>query len=147
VLGAGEAWSPPPPQAVAVPTSSTPAPSAPVPAKPSPAARGLNSSLRSVDTQLPDPSADFRAATAAFNGGDNVNAAARFNAFVTAHPRDPRAQDAAYLRILALQRSGNSAAMQQAARNYLSRYPGAFRRAEVEALAGISPVDSKPILP
>jgi hypothetical protein len=148
VLGAGDAWAPPPPQPVAVPSSSTPAPSAPVPAaKPSPAARGLNSPLPSVDAEPSDPAVDFRAATAAFNGGDNINAAARFDAFVTAHPRDPRAQDAAYLRILALQRSGNSAAMQQAARNYLSRYPGAFRRAEVEALAGMSPVDTKRALP
>jgi hypothetical protein len=146
VLGAGDAWAPPPPQPVAAPKSSTVGPTAPAPAaKPSPAARGLSSSLPTAQTS--DPSADFRAATAAFNGGDNIGAAARFDAFVTTHPRDPRAQDAAYLRILALQRAGNSAAMQQAARNYLSRYPGAFRRAEVEALAGISPIDTKRALP
>lgn len=41
----------------------------------------------------------------------------------------------AYLRILALQRTANSALMQRAARDYLARYPRGFRHAEVEALS------------
>jgi TolA-binding protein len=72
---------------------------------------------------------------AAFNSGDNVRAAQRFAAFLTREPSDPRAQDAAYLRMLALQRSGNAVATRDAARDYLSRYPRGFRHAEVQALA------------
>ena len=70
----------------------------------------------------------------AFNGGDHAGAAIRFAAFLSQHPRDLRAEDAAYLRILALQRAGDSPAAQRAAHDYLSRFPHGFRRAEVEAL-------------
>jgi outer membrane protein assembly factor BamD (BamD/ComL family) len=70
----------------------------------------------------------------AFNSGDNIRAATGFAAFLSQHPHDPRAEDAAYLRILALQRSGNSSAARQAAHYYLSSYPRGFRHAEVEAL-------------
>ena len=89
----------------------------------------------SVDAPAADPAADFRAAMAAFNGGDNARAAADFAAFLRQHPRDPHAEDAAYLRILALQRTGDSGATKQAARDYLSRYSHGFRHAEVEAIA------------
>ena len=88
-----------------------------------------------LETPASDPSADFRAATSAFNSGDNTRAATLFAAFLTQSPRDPRAEDAAYLRILALQRIGNLPATHQAARDYLARYPQAFRHAEVEALS------------
>lgn len=70
----------------------------------------------------------------AFDSGDNVHAASRFAAFLSRHPSDLRAEDAAYLRILALQRAGDFPAVQQAARDYLGHYPRGFRRAEVEAL-------------
>jgi TolA-binding protein len=83
----------------------------------------------------PDPSADFRAAMKALNGGDSARAAALFSAFISDYPRDSRGEDAAYLRVLALQRAGNSSAMRQAAADYLSRYPRGFRRAEVEQLS------------
>jgi TolA-binding protein len=71
----------------------------------------------------------------ALNGGDSARAAALFSAFISAYPRDSRGEDAAYLRVLALQRAGNSSAMKQAAADYLSRYPRGFRRAEVEQLS------------
>jgi TolA-binding protein len=72
---------------------------------------------------------------AAFNGGDNERAAALFAAFLSEHGADPRAEDAAYLRVLALQRSGDTASTQRAARSYLARYPRGFRQAEVAPLA------------
>jgi len=128
-LGAGEAWTP------------SPSPS------PSPLASGaLPTVVRrtkaisavtpaaSIDAPKPDLAADFRSAMAAFNGGENARAAAGFAAFVQQHPGSPLAEDAAYLRILALQRSGDSAATRQAARDYLARYPHGFRHAEVEAI-------------
>ncbi len=71
----------------------------------------------------------------AFNAGDTARASALFATFLSQYPRDPRAEDAAYLRVLALQRTGNTARMKQAALDYLSRYPQGFRRAEIEPLS------------
>jgi hypothetical protein len=72
---------------------------------------------------------------AALDRGDDRGAAAGFARFVAAHPGDARAEDAAYLRVVALQRSGDDAEMKGAALDYLRRYPGGFRKMEVEALA------------
>jgi TolA-binding protein len=72
---------------------------------------------------------------ATFNGGDNVGAAAAFASFLAKHPRDPRAEDAAYLRVIALRRNGDDGSMKQAAADYLRRYPAGFRHAEVETLS------------
>ena len=133
-LGAGDSWTPSqpsPPAAPIVAPSSSSDRSLPAPrsakltpsAEPTPGARG------------PDPSADFRAAMSAFDGGNAAHAAALFSAFLSDHPRDSRSEDAAYLRVLALQRAGDSAAMKRAAGDYLRRYPRGFRRAEVEQLS------------
>jgi len=125
-LGAGDAWSPPQTAAPAppsVPRARTPRVKMP-----------LGVPAASIDAPAADPSADFRAAMAAFNGGDNARAAAGFSAFLRQHPHDPLAEDAAYLRILALQRTGDSAATKRAAEEYLSRYSHGFRHAEVEAI-------------
>lgn len=97
----------------------TPAPSA---AEASPALRDENAAR------------EFRAATSALDAGDNGAAAAAFARFLAQYGRDPRAEDAAYLRVIALQRAGNVPATRSAAREYLRRYPAGFRRAEVEAL-------------
>ena len=72
---------------------------------------------------------------AALNAGNSGEAAAAFGGFFAKHPRDPRAEDAAYLRIIAYQRSGDSSAMKDAALAYLRRYPKGFRRAEAERLS------------
>jgi outer membrane protein assembly factor BamD (BamD/ComL family) len=81
------------------------------------------------------PDAEFREAMAAFDGGDEREAAARFAAFVARHPTHPRAEDAAYLRVIALQRCGDRAGLTEAAGDYLRRYPAGFRRTEVEAVS------------
>ena len=139
-LGAGEAWSPPE-TAAAVPSSAPRARTPRVKMMPLgiPAAR--------IDAPASDPSADFRAAMAAFNGGDNARAAAGFFAFLRQHPRDPQAEDAAYLRILALQRTGDSAATKQAAQDYISRYSHGFRHAEVEAIGSLGTLQDRPVAP
>jgi TolA-binding protein len=72
---------------------------------------------------------------AALDVGDNHQAAAAFAGFLEKHPRDPRSEDAAYLRVVALQRSGDIAGMKQTALEYLRRYPAGFRQAEVEPLS------------
>ena len=81
-----------------------------------------------------DPSVDFRAAMNALRVGDNRRAATAFAGFVENHPRDPRAEDAAYLRVIALQKCGDIDATKRAALDYLRRYPKGFRRAEAESL-------------
>jgi hypothetical protein len=135
-LGAGESWSPPP----------SPSPSASV-APPSPQLAERRAPARAIavastnGVRAPtapdanrDAAAEFRAAMTAFDGGDNARAATLFSAFVSAHPGDSRGEDAAYLRVLALQRSGRAGAMRQAATEYLRRYPRGFRKAEIDAL-------------
>jgi len=87
-----------------------------------------------VAAAAPDPSVDFRAAIATLKGGDNVGAATAFASFLAKHPRDPRAEDAAYLRVIALRRSGDDVSMKHAAEEYLKRYPSGFRHAEVETM-------------
>jgi ferric-dicitrate binding protein FerR (iron transport regulator) len=141
-LGAGDSWSPLPAPAAAPIVPATPPPVLVLrDPRPAPSATSatpvpsLATPVPSLATPVPDPAADFREAMSAFNSGDNPHAAARFAAFLARHPRDPRAEDAAYLRILALQRGGSAPAAQQAARDYLTRYPRGFRHAEVAALA------------
>jgi hypothetical protein len=144
-LHAGDAWSPAPAKLENAPASeSAPAfdalparaprsekllaPAAPAASRPAPA-----SAPAFVDRS--DPAADFRAAMSAFTRGDHVRASSLFAAFLSQHPRDSRGEDAAYLRVLTLQRAGDLSAMKQAASEYLVRYPQGFRRAEVEALS------------
>jgi hypothetical protein len=139
VVAAGDTWSPAVRPAVSVCASAAPSatpemaerlslgassPIAP-PRAPAPSASALG----------PEASADFRAALARLDRGDDTEAAAAFASFLLKHPRDPRAEDAAYLRVIALQRSGDDGRMNEAARDYLRRYPGGFRHAEMEALS------------
>jgi TolA-binding protein len=77
---------------------------------------------------------DFRTAVAALHRGESRDAAAKFERFLERYPGDPRAEDAAYLRVLALRQTGDDGATQSAARAYLRRYPEGFRRSEVEKL-------------
>lgn len=67
--------------------------------------------------------------------GDNEGAAAALISFAEASPEDPRAEDAAFLAILALQRAGRHAEAVEAARRFIARYPEGFRRHEAEAIA------------
>jgi outer membrane protein assembly factor BamD (BamD/ComL family) len=87
-----------------------------------------------MDARANAASHDFREAMAALHAGQSRDAAARFARFIEQHPRDARAEDAAYMRVLALREAEDEAGMQAAARRYLRRYPEGFRRAEVEAL-------------
>jgi outer membrane protein assembly factor BamD (BamD/ComL family) len=72
---------------------------------------------------------------AARAAGRNAEAAALFAGFIARYPADPRAQDAAYMRILSLQAAGQAEAMRAAANAYLRAYPNGFRRAEAEELS------------
>jgi Flp pilus assembly protein TadD len=63
------------------------------------------------------------------------DATARLDAFRRGHPNDARAEDAAFLQIVALERAGRRDEARKAARRYLDAYPHGFRRTEAEALA------------
>jgi TolA-binding protein len=128
-VGAGDAWAAnpePAPAAASSSAASQPALTA-APARPSAARSAPLASAAAVD-----PSADFRDALSALHAGRAAEAAGRFASFLARHPRDTRAEDAAYLRFLALQRSGDANAARAAARDYVRRFPRGFRRTEVE---------------
>ena len=138
-LRAGDSWSParaPAPATAAsvlIPTA-PPFPSVHA-ATPARASLPSSSNAPAPAADSSDPATDFRAAMSAFTSGDNARASSLFATFLGQHPRDSHAEDAAYLRVLALQRAGNASGMKQAATEYLARYPHGFRYAEVEPLS------------
>jgi hypothetical protein len=135
-IGAGETWTPQDPVS---PARTEPVPPDPVPPARQPASFVPNAPLlrssASDSARSSDVSAEFRAAMDALGRGDNRDAARLFEIFLVKHSRDPRAEDAAYSRVIALERCGDSRRMKQAAEEYLLRYPEGFRRAEVERLS------------
>lgn len=132
VVGAGETWVAEAPAPAACASAPTPAPAE---SGEGPTAAAPHLTAPAASARPPDASAEFRAAMSALDTGDDRDAAARFASFLQKHPGDPRAEDAAYLRVIALQRSGDAQAMRQAATTYLRLYPAGFRRAEIEPLA------------
>jgi TolA-binding protein len=134
-LGAGAVWSSVSPlasPAAPAPVEATGAPHRQLPprtARPLPA---FHQPAATVGDD--DPSVVFRTAAAALRAGDNAEAAAAFARFLAEHPAHPMAEDAAYLRVIALQRMGAGADMKRAAQVYLQRFPTGFRRDEVSRL-------------
>jgi hypothetical protein len=118
---------------------------APEPSVTAPLPRHASTRLRPSATTAPspasdispseDPTSDFRAAISLLDAGASRQAAAELARFVETHPHDPRAEDAAYLLVIALQRCGSEDDAKRAAQEYLRRYPAGFRRAEVEKLS------------
>jgi TolA-binding protein len=135
-IGAGDVW---PSGPLAAPVRAVEAAAAPDPeaeGRPSPLrAVPVRRSHRGLAAVAPDPLVEFRAAMEALRTGDSRRAASAFASFLVAHPRDPMAEDAAYLRVIALQRSGDDEGMKRAAEDYLRRFPTGFRRAEIQNLS------------
>ncbi len=77
----------------------------------------------------------FEEGMAMMERGDYGAAAKRLEAFSSSSPGDDRAEDAAFLVILALQRAGRAAEAAAAARRYLATYPSGYRRAQAKAIA------------
>ncbi|HEY5242616.1 MAG TPA: FecR domain-containing protein [Polyangiaceae bacterium] len=136
LVGPGDSWVASVPAPAACASATSPSESAPTERlAPLPSAPRLPPSAPVGSTLAPDPSVDFRAAMDSLDVGDNHEAATKFASFLESHPRDPRAEDAAYLRVIALQRSGDTSRMREAALAYLRLYPAGFRHAEVQPLA------------
>jgi hypothetical protein len=132
----GETWSAPREAAPAA-TSAIASASASVSASASASALAPASAIASASAFAPSSttSSEFRAAIGALDRGEYRASADAFAAFLQKHPDDSRAEDASYMRVIALHRSGDAAATRTAAAEYLSRYPAGFRRAEVLPLA------------
>lgn len=132
LLDHGAVWTPDmPPANGAAPTAaaiSSVLPSSTPPPRP-------RSPVRSSATTS-QASSDFRDAIALLDHGDNREADAALTRFLAKYRRDPRSEDAAYLRVIALQRCGDAPMMKEAARAYLRRYPSGLRRADLERLLG-----------
>ncbi|MEP7124043.1 MAG: FecR domain-containing protein [Byssovorax sp.] len=78
---------------------------------------------------------DFADAVHLFERGDYPTAAQHLAEFSSAHPGDGRGEDAAFLAILSLQRTGKTAEAAAAAQRYLQAYPKGYRRAEAVKIA------------
>jgi hypothetical protein len=130
LLGAGESWTgdgPPAPVATTFSDSLS--------ASPPPPPRAPASASAKEDADATGSGREFREAVTLLNAGSGAAAAAAFRAYLARHPGDGRAEDAAYLLVLALRRSGDEAGAYAAAREYLQRYPHGFRRREIERVA------------
>lgn len=88
-----------------------------------------------LPADAPESGMEFRAAVAVLDVGAHREAASSFARFLARHPRDPRAEDAAYLEVIALQRCGATDDTRRAAQAYLRLFPAGFRRAEIEKLS------------
>ena len=129
-FGRGETWVPAPPAPPSAPERArTTSPPRPAPPRRVSAARAV------ATPDEADPALEFRAAVAVLDAGAHREAAAAFARFLAKHPRDPRAEDAAYLRVIALQRAGADEETKRAAEAYLRLYPAGFRHGEVEKLS------------
>lgn len=80
----------------------------------------------------------FADAMQALRRGDYAQSAAQLEGFSSAHGKDPRADEAEYLRAIALQRAGRAADAAAAARRYLSTRPRGAHRAEAQRIASES---------
>ena len=143
-IAGGNAWTPPPAERSTPVSFLAPAEKAPA-GETEPPRRalvpGLGVSRRregiptGVPTPAPEPAIEFRAAVAVLDAGAHREAAAAFARFLAEHPGDARAEDAAYLLVIASERAGDVDETRRAARAYLRLYPAGFRRTEIERLS------------
>ena len=137
LLTADERWDRPadaPPNAPSTVPVEAPA-AAPVraPLVAATAKRG-SASPRPVASARPPAEDGFIEGMGMMERGDYGAASRRLEAFSKGNTSDDRAEDAAFLVILALQRAGRSGEAVAAARGYLGTYPAGYRRAEAQAI-------------
>ena len=93
-----------------------------------------SASPRPVASARPPAEDGFIEGMGMMERGDYGAASRRLEAFSKGNTSDDRAEDAAFLVILALQRAGRSGEAVAAARGYLGTYPAGYRRAEAQAI-------------
>jgi hypothetical protein len=126
IIAAGGAWQPPADEASAPTLPSAVEMPARVAVRP-PAATNLEHA-REVSRAFGD-------AVDTLGRGDYAAARARLDAFRAAHPDDARADLAAFLTVVSLERAGRHAEARQAARRYLELYPEGDRRVDAQRVA------------
>jgi hypothetical protein len=136
LVAAHEAWvrSPDVPEAPVRPTFATPHDVAPSVVSRRHALR-THSVVATPRVVAEDPMAIFSAGLRALERGDLGVAATSFGEFERLNPNDDRAEDAGFLRVMALRRSGQNGSVQTAAHEYLARYSHGTRRWEVARMA------------
>jgi hypothetical protein len=134
-LVAGDAWNAADERAAIAPAPATvaiaPAPPAPLRA-PSRTDAPVPPRAHTQDDVV---AIELRDAVAALDAGRYDEAATALRVFLARHPDDPRAEDAAYVLVITLERAHDLAGAQAAARDYLRRFPNGFRRQSVESIA------------
>ncbi len=91
-------------------------------------AEPLRGAARTAPRETPTSGSDYTEGIAALDRGDFGAAARRFAAFEAAHPGDDRAEDAAFLRVIAVRRAEGDGVAEPVARRYLARYADGSRR-------------------
>lgn len=139
LLGAGDLYQPYPITSAVEPAlpkaQRTPAAHADVGSKARHAQRAPAQETKAPDLAAPAPAMDeFADAFAAFEAGEMSRAAALFFQYEARHRDEIRAEDAAFLRVVALIRAGRALEADFAARTYLHRYPNGFRARDVQRL-------------
>jgi TolA-binding protein len=149
VLAKGEAWvamhdapvaakretSDPPPSPSAGAVAAPPAKVAAATTPTAPVIAATTTGAGGSATSPPPAGTAFSEGMHLIERGDYAAGAEKLDAYRRANAGDPRAEDAAYLTILALQRAGRREDARAAARRYLSAYPNGYRRAEAERVA------------
>ncbi len=139
LIAAGQRWKVPDDRPVVA--AQTP-PAAEVPAAvvasatPPPAQHGAHThgSAHSESADAEAPFQRFASGVAAMGRGDFRTAAADFEDFERQQPHDERADDAGWLRVVALRRAGDEPAALTSAERYLRGYPSGAHRGEVATL-------------
>jgi hypothetical protein len=139
VLAAGERWVVQDPVSAVTPLP-TPSPAPPppiatprrIPSIPSTRVHDAGSTAGSARGPIDD---GLRDAISSLDAGDPTGASKKLREIVARYPSDPRAEDAAYLFVIALQRASDTIGARAAARDYLRRFPNGLRRAAIEPLA------------
>jgi TolA-binding protein len=90
-----------------------------------------------AETKASAPTAPelFARGIEAFRAGRYDEADSLWKAFVVKHPKDPRAEDVAFLRAVGRVRLGDAQGAATLARAYLDRFPRGMRRREAEAIS------------
>jgi hypothetical protein len=92
-------------------------------------------SLPGSEAPAEDATREFVRAMSAFSAGAYVEADEGLRAFAIRHAKDPRCEDALYVRTVIAERRRDHAAAAAHARAYLRHFPNGFRKRELEPIA------------
>jgi TolA-binding protein len=133
LLGAGDSWTADEPSANPAPSAA--ASTVPTETAPPSASPPKTPTVSSTRETAGRDAKEFRDAVDLLNAGDAARAAAALRTYLARRPAAERTEDATYLLVLPLRRSGDVVGAEVAARDYVRLYPHGLRRREIEGLA------------